>query len=132
MLAVETGLVAALEADATLMAEVEGIFRDGSVPEGTAFPYVVFSKVSAPETYTFTRRAASKCLYQLKVEDEGHDQTRANTIRDRLDVVLMDQALDVSPLTWKGTRREATWDFTETDNGVTYQHVGSDYRIVVG
>jgi len=124
---VDAGLYGALSA--LVPGTVTGVFPD-EAPDGQAYPFIVWALVAAPDEHTLTQMAASFLTYQVKVIDEGHAKD------DALAALAAAHALlERQPLNAPGhlqTFRVSRFAFTEKDAGATYQHVGANYRIVVG
>lgn len=128
MIELDTAL-ATLLSDATLTADgCTGAFH-GIAPEGQAFPYLVFQEMAAPRAYTMGGRKIVQAVYAIKAMDQGDDQARATTLRDRVDALLTGQSLAVSGWTHMRSEMEETFDLPDRVSGETYQQIGGRFRI---
>lgn len=138
MIALEEAIVEALAPGGTLHAslsgeDVTGVW-EGTAPEGSSYPVVLFTKQVGQPVYTHGARVARSFLYLVKAVDSfepgaGVDKTRVCAIDEAVDALLSDQILDVGGDDSLSCRREGDVDYPELDHGVLYLHVGGLYRV---
>jgi hypothetical protein len=133
---VDGALYSRLSGDSTLMALIPGGVWRMVAPEGTTGAYAVFQLVSAEadqRTLGTGGPTISRLLYQVKVIEKGTSAANAKNALDRVNVLLNDYALSLSPDYLLVSRREARIPDTveRFDNEETYQSVGASYRIEV-
>jgi hypothetical protein len=132
----ETDVVAAwlmgiLTGDAALMAAAPGGVWEDVAPEGTAYPFIVFS-LQAPTDVNGLggRRMWTNATYQVKGVDAGQSYTRLSPIADRLDVLLHRQRGAVSGGVVLSCTRDQPVRYSEFDPATgVYKHLGGLYRI---
>lgn len=103
-------------------------------PSGAAFPFVTFQKAAGTPTYTMKtgHAALDDEVWTIKAVDRNTTADRADAIAARLDTLLTDGTLSISGATQLYLRRESDVEYPETAaDGVTYHHVGGQYRLVV-
>ena len=129
MRVVDAGLYTLLNADATLVSlGSTGAYRLVA-PQGATLPYVIFSQMSGVDDYTFDGRSGRSLLYQVKAVTSGQSASTAEQMAERIDAVLTDGSLSVSGWTVLRCRRESDVLYTETSEGMTYNHVGGLFRV---
>lgn len=133
MNAVDSGIHTKLTSDnvgaGNLMSLVTGVFRILAPQEQTP-PYVIYQEMSKVDSYVLSGRAYQRLIYLLKVIDQNTNAATVETALDRIDVLLNDQTLTLTPYTQMYCRRQGSMPpFVETDQGVTYQQVGALYEI---
>jgi hypothetical protein len=100
-------------------------------PAGATFPYVVFTKQSGVPTEAFGDPSAMDTeVWLVKAVDRAQSADTAEAASARVTVLLNDSTLSISGATHLYLRRQSDVEFSEVTNGVTYQHVGSLYRLV--
>lgn len=128
----ETALRTVLANDATLAGLATGGVWNGAAEQGTDVPFVVFAPVDpGVHVYTFTRRAYTGYEYIVKGVTEGIATLAAGQIDRRIDQLLHDAALSVSPFGMLVCRRTRNVSYPEVDEGRTYRHRGGVYRLSV-
>lgn len=140
MKAVDTALYTILSADAgTAMGTVTGSLNNlGATaayrmiaPQTATLPYVIFNQQSGMDVWTFNDRERKSLLYQVKAVGSGHSGSAISAMNDRLDTLLNDAALSMTGWGCKRIRRESDVEYTESDQGIIYHHVGGIFRIDV-
>jgi hypothetical protein len=101
------------------------------VPQGTVAPYVVFNQQASTDNYTLRVRAWTEYVYQITAVCEGESGLPAQTINDRIDVVMTDGSLAVPGFTAMIVRRIQMIEYPEIVDGVTITRSGALYRIGV-
>lgn len=109
---------------------ITGVYRM-QAPQGSVEPYVVYQQLAGVDSYTFNARDARSLVYLVKVVDVGPSGLRAAQAAERIDVLLTDKGLSLSGFTNLRLRRESDVEYTEVDNGKTYQHYGALFRVDV-
>ena len=94
-------------------------------PQGSVFPYTLFTQQVARDEYTFTSRGVS-ASYQVKVVSNRQFASEARTAYDRLHANLQDAPLTVTGYNLLRMRRETTIQYQDPDR---FWHVGGIYRI---
>lgn len=103
----------------------------GQAPDGAAFPFVVMNKQSGTPTEAFTDPDAFETdVWLVKGVDRATSADTAEAIQARLRVLLNDASLSISGATLLYLRRQSDVEYAEVENGVTYRHAGSLYRLV--
>jgi len=131
MKALEAAIKSRLAGDATLMGLVTAV-KNTVAPSSTLYPFLVFQKVAAPPTYTFTSLIATNYLYQFRVI--GNDLNK-DVLNDAL--ARVKALLNLQPITVTGYRVDrVTWDgdmpdMAQDDEGQTLLQVGATYRFYV-
>ena len=98
-------------------------------PAGASYPLVIFSKQSGTPTYAMTASFDEE-VWLIKGVDRNTSPDAVEAIASRLDALLTDGSLSISGRTQMYLRRESDVDYVETDEGQTYRHSGSLYRLV--
>lgn len=100
-------------------------------PAGAAYPYVIVAKESGVPTEAFGDPSAlENDVWLVKAVDRSTSADIAESIAARIAVLLNDATLSISGATLLYLRRQSDVEYTELTAGVTYQHVGSLYRLV--
>lgn len=130
--AVKVGLLAKLQADATLPSLLSGgsasIF-DAPAPEGQDAPYVVFQKMTGVPARTFGTRAWDDTVFMVKGITQGPSKATGGSIAERIDAALDLQTLTISGATNLYLGRDQDIEYVEVDRGIQYFHCGATYRI---
>lgn len=94
---VGSALYAALSGDTTITTTygVTGVHLDVA-PDAAVDPFVTFSLVTAPDSYTFGTRAWTDGLWMVRAWSAGPSTRLPARIMARVDDVLTDQTLTVS------------------------------------
>jgi Protein of unknown function (DUF3168) len=102
-----------------------------TAPAGATHPFVIFSKQSGVPTYALvTTPAFETDVWMVKAVDKDTSATDAEAISTRLNALLTDGVLSISGATQLYLRRQSDIDYEEDDDGVTFRHVGSLYRLL--
>lgn len=132
---VDAAIYSTLSGDGTLTGIATGGIWRIVAPEGTTGVYVVFQLIGAQnDLHTLkTDRRVESMRYQIKAIERGYSAANARSAMSRVDVLLNDANLSVTPYTLLQCRREAAIpDMLERlDNEEVYQHVGATYNIEV-
>lgn len=133
---VDSAIYSRLSADSTLTALIPGGVWRMVAPEGTIGAYAVFQLASATaDTRTFGPNgpAIVHLMYQIKVIEKGNSAINVQNALARIDDLLDDYSLSVTPATLLVSRRDLPLpDMMERlDNEEVYQVVGSQFRIEV-
>ncbi len=109
---------------------ITGVYRM-QAPQGSVEPYVVFQEQAGVDSYTFNARDARSLVYLVKAVDVGPSGLRAAQAAERIDTLLTDKPLTITGWTNLRLRRESDVEYSEIDNGKTYQHIGALFRVDV-
>lgn len=102
-------------------------------PAGAAFPYVIFQKQAGTPTDTFsTPGFMDEDVWLVKAVDRDTTADDAEAIAARVMTLLNDAPLSISGKSLLYLRRTSDVEYPEVENGVTYHHVGSLYRLITG
>ena len=111
----------------------KAIFYDVA-PAGAAFPYVIFSKQSSTPLYALSDRMLDEDVWLIKgvARSEADFSTAdpVDSIATRLDELLTDGTISISGRIQLYLRRESDVDYAEVEDGVTFRHAGSLYRLM--
>jgi hypothetical protein len=100
-------------------------------PAAAPFPFVILSKSSGVPTEAMGAPSALETeVWVVKAIDKATSADTAESIADRIKTLLNDAALSVSGSTLLYLRRQSDVEYSEVDEGVTYAHAGSLYRLV--
>lgn len=136
---IDAALVATLLGDAALMALLpDGVYFDVARPGAQRF--VLVSLVAEEDVGQFGGRAYEDALYLVKAVALGTSGADVKTAAARLDALLEDQPLAVTPgspagvpgYAWMTCHREARVRYTEVDDldpSIRWQHRGGHYRV---
>lgn len=101
------------------------------VPAGAQFPFVVFQKQAGTPTQAFGAPSAMETdVWLVKGVDRDTTADDAEAIQARVMALLNDTTLTISGANLQFLRRESDVDYSEVDDGVTYRHAGSLFRLV--
>lgn len=132
---VDAAIYSTLNGDATLLTSATGGIWRMVAPENTTGVYIVFQLIGAQnDLHTFmTDKRVVSLRYQIKAIERGYSASTARAAMARIDTLLNDAALSVTPYTLLQCRREAAIpDMLERlDNEEVYQHVGATYIVEV-
>ena len=117
-----------LTGDASLMALATGGVHHGRAPQGSAFPTVIFAKLTGTPTHTFTGQL-SREIWLVKGVSKGASAAPAEAIDAAIETALHDAALQIDDQTTLYLRRESDVDYQEYDGADQYNHVGGHYRL---
>lgn len=117
-----------LSGDATLQALVgQRVYRH-IAPAGAALPCVVLSyQASSDLTMVSTNRVWAAVIVSVKVVGKGGSYGTLRAAYDRIDELLH----GASGGAVIACVREFQFDYAEMDNGVVYENVGGQYRLLV-
>ena len=111
--ALMTAIWDALKADNSLMTALSGVAGNNykcynvTAPQGTAFPFLVFTLLSDTPINTFNELSAiNDAAVQVLILSDSASAKECGTIYDLLDAVLQGQALSVSGYGHLKTHRE--------------------------
>jgi hypothetical protein len=99
-------------------------------PPSAAFPLVIFQKISGVAVEAFHDPSAFDTdVWSVKGVDRNTSADLAESVADRLVTLLNDAPLSISGKTLMYLRRQSDVEYAEVDEGVTYHHVGSLFRL---
>lgn len=123
-------VIAALEADTTLMATATDVYL-GVAPPTATYPFVVVNRLPRPDQRTFQGRVLDN-EYTVRVVDQSGSAVRAENLALRIDTVLESQTLTITGYNQVGSiKRLVPLHYHEVVGDERYWHVGGTYRIVV-
>lgn len=100
-------------------------------PATATWPLVIFNKQSGRPTEAFGDPSAYETdIWLVKAVDRNTTADPAEAVAARVVTLLNDAALSISGATTMYLRRQSDMDYPEVTGGVTYQHVGSLFRLV--
>jgi hypothetical protein len=99
-------------------------------PEGSGFPYLIFSKQAGTPRYAIGARAYDSEVWLIKAIDRRDTADTADTIASRLEALLTDSTISISGHTQLLLRRESDVDYSEAIDGVLYRHAGAYFRLI--
>jgi hypothetical protein len=100
-------------------------------PAGAAFPYIIFNRQSGVPTEAFTDPSALETdVWLIKAIDRSTSADTAESIANRIQTLLNDATLSISGAAHLYLRRQSDVDYAEVDDGVTFKHAGSLFRLV--
>lgn len=126
-----------LATDGVLQALVNGRVYKGVAPEGTAFPYIVFTAASTRDVNTVNQiRINVDTLYLVEAIDQSSSDAALSAIADRIDQ-LLDRGTGmpanynaVAGITILSSSRDLQVERSEeSDTGISYRHLGGRFRI---
>jgi hypothetical protein len=137
--AVDTAVIAALAADATLAALLPGGVHFGLAPQGvTAFALVTVDETAEVSVFAETpaaRRAIEMITYAVQAVLPSSAMAPATQAAARIDTVLQDQPLTIPGYTWLSTvrveRLRPAGEPDAVDKNIRWQQTGGRYRVQV-
>jgi len=100
-------------------------------PAGASYPLVIINKQTGTPTEAFGDPSAFETdVWMVKAVDRSNSADTAEAIQARLDALLSDGTLSISGASLMYLRRQSDVEYSETDDGVRYQHAGSLYRLL--
>lgn len=127
-----TWLRTVLAADATLSSAVGGRIYEGHVPEGKAFPAVVYAVLAFPDDVAggHAVRIWSKAVVLVKGVTEANTSLPLQTIADRIDAVLQSAKGGVADVDIDYCVRRRPFYLKDASvlNKV-YVHLGGEYEL---
>lgn len=109
---------------------VSGIWKE-LVPQGQAFPALVFQMQSALDVDTHSGRSWVDARYLVKAVSEGYDDRNANALALAIDNALNHQRIEGSGVRLEDVHRINRISTTETRDGKVYRHRGGSYRMMI-
>jgi hypothetical protein len=100
-------------------------------PAGATYPLVIFNKQSGVPTEAFADPSAFDTdIWLVKAIDKNTTADPAEAIQARLIALLNDTTLSISGGTLLYLRRQSDVEYPELENGVSFKHAGSLFRLV--
>jgi hypothetical protein len=100
-------------------------------PDNAAYPFVVFNKQSGVPTEAFADPSAlENDVWLIKAVDRSTSADASEAIAARVITLLNDASLSISGSTLLYLRRQSDVEYSEVQNGVSYEHCGSLFRLV--
>lgn len=100
-------------------------------PSTARYPLVVFNKQSGVPTEAMADPSALETdVWLVKAIDHATSADVAESIQDRIKVLLNDAALSISGATHLYLRRQSDVEYPEETDGEQYKHAGSLYRLI--
>jgi hypothetical protein len=118
--------------DPTMQGLVGQRVYHGVAPAGTQFPYVVFQLLSPGNDLLVVggARVWAEPLYLVKAVVKGTSTGQIEPVADRIDALLHAQSGTVTNgVIWAATR-ERPHEQPELTDGVMYQNLGGEYRLL--
>lgn len=129
---VDKWLYGVLSGDATLTGLVGARIHAYQAPEGTAFPFVLYSfQGGADVAVVGGIRIFNRGVYQVKAVGKGDTMGALQSIADRIDTLLQGASGSVTGGIILACVREQPLAYAEIDNRIQYRHLGGLYRILV-
>lgn len=129
--AIDAALLALLQTDATLKAELpDGVYMDQAPPNCERFGLV--SLVMATDVPAFGQRAIEDVIYLVKAVARVEDGSSTKVAAARIDQLLENTPLTVTGYGWMTCHREERVRYMEVDDVDTtlrWQHRGGRYRV---
>jgi hypothetical protein len=121
-----------LSEDVTLSGLVTGGVHEDPAPQGSAFPFLVFSLISALDVQVHNAmRIMVDSLWLVKAVDQNGSFSRTRTIMNRVDEILHRASGNLGDAFIYSCVREESIRMTEVDDGKPYRHLGAQYRVHV-
>lgn len=105
--------------------------RHAVAPPGSAFPFVIFDKVSGVPTRRMGGNAWDDQLWLVKVVDRSESSSVAEDTAKAIDDLLDFGTLSISGGYTLAVLRDSDVDYVETDGDKSYRHCGARYRLSV-
>lgn len=121
-----------LSSDATLLAAATGGIHRGRVPEGKAFPAVVYSFLSAPDDVNGNgpARIWSRMRFIVKVVGETNSDLTLQTMADRIEAMLQAVAGGAADIVIDYCiRKRPIYYQDDTVANKIYTHLGGEYEL---
>lgn len=101
------------------------------IPQDASYPAVVFSKVSGVPVEAYADPdAIDNDIWLIKAIDRNSTADIAESIAARVISLINDVTLSISGAVCVYLRRQSDVEFTELVEGITFFHVGSQFRLV--
>ena len=120
-----TGLYAKYNSNAALKAVVSGMYFT-EAPQGTAYPYIVYHKISGVADYTYTEDMEN-VIIQFNIFDDHNSSTTINDIYTKLTALFDWCSLTV--VGWDSIYMKRELDNLTKDNGIWNYFV--QYRLEI-
>jgi|SRR5690242_15197262 len=122
-----------LHGDATLMAQISGVYQDIAPAVTYTKPYITFQLQSATDTNTATAvRMLTRLILTVKIIAQAKDGAAQRSAFARADALLCPNG---QPLRLQGGTlalyRTGVISYSEIDSGIQYVHLGGLYRAEV-
>ena len=106
--------------------------HDSVAPEKAAYPHLLVSLVTGVDANSSNgTRGASELIFLVKAVCQAASSASAEELMGQADVLLQQQKGDVSGLKVMSCVRESEIAYPEQNEGVTYWHIGGQYRLWV-
>lgn len=100
-------------------------------PAGAAFPFVTLQKQAGTPTEAFGDPSALDTdIWLVKAVDRSTSADTAEAAAARVAALLNDASLSISGTNLQYLRRQSDVEYPEVIDGVSYQHVGSLFRLI--
>lgn len=131
-LAVRKGLFAKLSETTGITSRVSTRIYHEQAPQGSAFPYVIFSKSAGVKDRAFSAPEAFKRdTWLVKAVDRSTSSNLADEIAKAIDEALDGQTLTVEGKTVADLNHVGDVEYPETEGDQQYRHSGANYRVVL-
>jgi len=120
-----TGIWNKYNGNAALKAVVSGMYLT-EVPQGTAYPYIVYHKISGVADYTYTEDMEN-VIIQFNIYDDSNSSTTINDIYTKLTALYDWCSLTVSG--WNSIYMKRELDNLTKENGIWNYFV--QYRLEI-
>lgn len=101
-------------------------------PQTAGYPLIVFSKSSGVATGAMGAASVFDTdIWLIKAVDQSMTADTAEAIQERVKTLLNDASLSISGGSLLYLRRESDIEFLEVEDGVSYRHAGSMFRVIV-
>lgn len=125
-------LYTTLSSDPVLSSSAIGGVHEDPAPQGTNFPFIVFSLTSALDVQVHNAmRIMVDSLWLIKAVDQYESFSRVRLLVDRIDQLLHRASGTVTDAILYSSVREESIRQTEVDDGKHYRHLGAQYRVHV-
>lgn len=128
----EEWIAATLAADPTVSSYVGARIFDRPPPEGTEYPYIIFSHASNSDVRGVgTARVMSDTIYLVKaVAGTDHSDALADVAEAIESALTTAQPVATTDGYVEGCVRERMVRYTEYTDGETYAHRGGEYKLI--
>lgn len=126
----DAAIVAALQADATLLALAPGGVFPDLAPEQTPTPYLIVGLDTHDDVDEQGRTAYEEAVYLVMAIDKADDAAAANAAYARAHTVLTGTTFSVSGLTLMDLTRRGRVRLAERDGSAIWRFVGARYRVM--
>lgn len=131
--AVKVGIVTKLRGDSTLTgyltAGTASIYNGIGAQDSAAAKVTIHKQAGTP-TYTLASKAWDDEIYTVKAVTKSPSMSTAGTIADRIEAVLVDQAITLSAGSAIYLRKVSDIEYQESaEGGIVFSHVGAQYAV---